>query len=209
RARSSSPTQATTACARSRRTDRSRRSTSSPRQASLRTLPLRTTTRLPTRTRSRVTTRTSPRTATRISSWTATRTRQRTPRRRSSFQNPRASPRRATVFSTSPNSTARASCRSRPTARPDASPPPREVLPRIPSETFGDTFPWPLDPQTKWHEVSATMGEVRGAYDSSDSRDHLHAGLDVFGLYGQTVRAVREEKISSPLPNWGFGTLNE
>ncbi|PYS95419.1 MAG: hypothetical protein DMF65_14185, partial [Acidobacteria bacterium] len=85
----------------------------------------------------------------------------------------------------------------------------REVLPRIPTETFGDTFPWPLDPQTKWHEVSATMGEVRGAYDSSDSRDHLHAGLDVFGVYGQTVRAVREEKISSPLPNWGFGTLNE
>src|SRR5205814_1037136 len=89
------------------------------------------------------------------------------------------------------------------------SPSPREVLPRIPSETFGDPFPWPLDPQTKWHAVSAAMGELRGAYAASDSRDHLHAGLDVFGTYGQTVRAVREEKISSPLPNWGFGTLNE
>lgn len=84
-----------------------------------------------------------------------------------------------------------------------------EVLPRIGVGEFADPFPWPLDPQTKWHEVSATMGEVRGAYDSTDSRDHLHAGLDVFGVYGQTVRAVREEKIAGPLANFGFDTLNE
>jgi sugar lactone lactonase YvrE len=87
--------------------------------------------------------------------------------------------------------------------------PSNEVLPRIPVEEFANPFPWPLDPQTRWHEVSATMGEVRGAYDSTDSRDHLHAGLDVFGVYGQTVRAVREEKVTSPLPNFGFDTLNE
>jgi sugar lactone lactonase YvrE len=84
-----------------------------------------------------------------------------------------------------------------------------EVLPRISAGDFADPFPWPLDPQTKWHEVSATMGEVRGAYDTTDSRDHLHAGLDVFGVYGQTVRAVRDEKVTSPLPNFGFDTLNE
>jgi sugar lactone lactonase YvrE len=84
-----------------------------------------------------------------------------------------------------------------------------EVLPRIPVEEFGDTFPWPLDPQRAWHEVAATIGEVRGAYGTDDSRDHLHSGLDVFGVYGQTVRAVREEKVTSPLPNWGFGGLNE
>jgi hypothetical protein len=53
------------------------------------------------------------------------------------------------------------------------------------------------------------MGEVRGAYGTDDSRDHLHSGVDVFGLYGQTVRVVREEKVASPLPNWGFGGLNE
>ena len=53
------------------------------------------------------------------------------------------------------------------------------------------------------------MGEVRGAYDSADSRDHLHSGVDVFGVYGQTVRAVLEEKVTSPLAGWGFGTLNE
>jgi sugar lactone lactonase YvrE len=84
-----------------------------------------------------------------------------------------------------------------------------QVLPRISAGEFAEPFPWPLDPQTKWHEVSATMGEVRGAYDSTDSRDHLHAGLDVFGVYGQTVRAVRDEKVTSPLPNFGFDTLNE
>jgi glucose/arabinose dehydrogenase len=84
-----------------------------------------------------------------------------------------------------------------------------EVFPRIPRELFGDSFPWPLDPQGSWHEVAATMGEVRGAYGTDDSRDHLHSGIDVFGTYGQTVRAVREEKITSPLCNWGFGGLNE
>jgi sugar lactone lactonase YvrE len=86
---------------------------------------------------------------------------------------------------------------------------PAGVLPRIPREMFGDTFPWPLDPQGSWHEVAATMGEVRGSYDTDDSRHHLHSGIDVFGTYGQTVRAVREEKVTSPLCNWGFGGLNE
>jgi hypothetical protein len=53
------------------------------------------------------------------------------------------------------------------------------------------------------------MGEVRGSYDTTDSRHHLHSGVDVFGVYGETVRAVREEKVASPLSNWGFGGLNE
>jgi hypothetical protein len=94
-------------------------------------------------------------------------------------------------------------------ASPPSPSPESEVLPRIPRELFGDTFPWPLDPQRSWHEVAATMGEVRGAYGTDDSRDHLHSGIDVFGTYGQTVRAVREEKVTSPLCNWGFGSLNE
>ena len=84
-----------------------------------------------------------------------------------------------------------------------------DVLPRIPPESFGAPFPWPLDPQNSWHEVAATLGEVRGSYDTDDSRHHLHSGLDVFGVYGQTVRAVRDEKVTGPLANWGFGTLNE
>lgn len=92
-------------------------------------------------------------------------------------------------------------------AQPDTSQ--TEVLPRINVESLGAPFPWPLDPQGAWHEVTATMGEARGSYDTTDSRHHLHSGMDVFGVYGQTVRAVREEKVTSPLANWGFGTLNE
>ena len=68
---------------------------------------------------------------------------------------------------------------------------------------------WPLDPQQRPHEVVATLGEVRGSFDSTDSRDHLHSGLDVFGAYGDVARAVRSEKVVSPLGNWGFGELNE
>ena len=92
-------------------------------------------------------------------------------------------------------------------ARPSPAPP----LPRIDVEGIaaGKPFPWPLDPQFQLHEVAATLGEVRGSYDTDDGRHHLHSGLDVFGVYGQTVRAVREEKVSAPLANWGFGGLNE
>ena len=68
---------------------------------------------------------------------------------------------------------------------------------------------WPVDPQESPHEVVATIGEVRGSFDSNDSRHHLHSGLDVFGAYNSTVRAVRSEKVTSPLPNWAFGSINE
>jgi sugar lactone lactonase YvrE len=85
-----------------------------------------------------------------------------------------------------------------------------EQLPRLTPETLGQqNLRWPFDPQDRPHEVVATMGEVRGSYDSTDSRDHLHSGLDVFGPYGEIVKAIRSEKVSSPLPNWGFGELSE
>jgi len=83
-------------------------------------------------------------------------------------------------------------------------------VPRISNEVLGqNALIWPLDPQNQPHEVVATVGEVRGAFNSTDSRDHLHSGLDVFGAYGSVVRAVRAEKVTSPWPNWGFDTLNE
>jgi hypothetical protein len=86
----------------------------------------------------------------------------------------------------------------------------RETLPRLSADVLGiKSLPWPLDPQDRWHEVAATMGEVRGSYDTSDSRHHLHSGIDIFGTYGQTVRAVHDEKVESPLTNWGHGELNE
>ncbi len=82
--------------------------------------------------------------------------------------------------------------------------------PRLTNETLRQQqLIWPVAPQESPHEVVATMGEVRGSFDSTDSRHHLHSGLDVFGAYGDTVRAVRSEKVISPLANWGFGSLNE
>ena len=85
-----------------------------------------------------------------------------------------------------------------------------DPLPRLTNETLGQqSLIWPVDPQNSPHEVVATVGEVRGSFDSTDSRDHLHSGLDVFGAYGDTVRAIRAEKVTSPLPNWGFASLNE
>jgi sugar lactone lactonase YvrE len=87
---------------------------------------------------------------------------------------------------------------------------PGEPLPRLNGATLGEqSLPWPVDPQQIPHEVVATIGEVRGSFDSTDSRDHLHSGLDVFGTYGEVVRAVRSEKVVSPLANWGFAGLNE
>jgi sugar lactone lactonase YvrE len=87
---------------------------------------------------------------------------------------------------------------------------PVDPLPKLTNETLGQqSLIWPVDPQQSPHEVVATMGEVRGSFDSDDSRHHLHSGLDVFGAYGETVRAVRSEKVVSPQPNWGFDSLNE
>jgi len=85
-----------------------------------------------------------------------------------------------------------------------------EPLPRLTKETLGlQSLEWPLEPQQHPHEVVATIGEVRGRFNSTDSRDHLHSGLDVFGAYGDTVRAIRAEKVTSPVSNWAFADLNE
>jgi DNA-binding beta-propeller fold protein YncE len=83
-------------------------------------------------------------------------------------------------------------------------------IPRLGAATLGvEKLPWPLDPQDRPHEVTATMGEVRGAYDTADQRHHLHSGIDIFGGLGATVRAVFDDKVSGPLPAWGFNELHE
>jgi len=85
-----------------------------------------------------------------------------------------------------------------------------ESLPRLTSQTLGEeSLLWPLLPQHKPHEVIATLGEVRGSFNSTDSRDHLHSGLDVGGAFGEVVRAVRSEKVTGPLANWGLDNLSE
>lgn len=87
---------------------------------------------------------------------------------------------------------------------------PVDPRPNLTNETLRQqSLLWPVDPQQSPHEVVATMGEVRGSFDSNDSRHHLHSGLDVFGAYGDVVRAVRSEKVTTPLSNWGFDSLNE
>jgi sugar lactone lactonase YvrE len=69
-------------------------------------------------------------------------------------------------------------------------------------------FPWPLQPQSGWHEIVGTMGEVRGNY-KGESRDHFHNGLDVQGDMGTPVLAILAEKVSSPIPNWAYGDIGE
>lgn len=63
---------------------------------------------------------------------------------------------------------------------------------------------WPLAPQDGWHEVVGTLGEVRGTF-QGESRHHLHGGFDVRGDVGQTVLAIAEGKISSPIAAWSLG----
>ncbi len=80
---------------------------------------------------------------------------------------------------------------------------------RLTAEVLGvRRFPWPLAPQEAWHEMAATMGEVRGSYDG-EARDHLHSGVDVRGADGELVRAVVDEKVRDPLAAWGFNQLHE
>ena len=69
-------------------------------------------------------------------------------------------------------------------------------------------FPWPVRPQQRWHEVVGVVGEVRGSYDG-ESRHHFHNGLDVQAAMGEPVLAVADEKVSNPVPNWGFGGVGE
>ncbi|KAF1721759.1 gluconolaconase [Pseudoxanthomonas wuyuanensis] len=67
---------------------------------------------------------------------------------------------------------------------------------------------WPLRPQTGWHEVVGTLGEVRGNY-QRENRDHLHSGLDIRGDVGAEVLAIADGKVSSPSASWGLGELGE
>ncbi|HSE21629.1 MAG TPA: NHL repeat-containing protein [Pyrinomonadaceae bacterium] len=99
---------------------------------------------------------------------------------------------------------------SRPVSPDPSQAPPERLIPTLTSETLHQqNLLWPFSPQDSPHEVVATMGEVRGSYDSTDGRDHLHSGLDIFGPYGEVARSVRSEKVSSPISNWGFGNLGE
>jgi len=91
----------------------------------------------------------------------------------------------------------------------DASPIPVALAaPAAPDLVGKPVFPWPVGPQFGWHEVVGDMGEIRGNYDG-ESRDHLHAGLDISAPVGETVLASADETVRDPLPNWDVEGLSE
>jgi len=91
----------------------------------------------------------------------------------------------------------------------DTAPIPAAIAePSLPALTRAPLFPWPVRPQTGWHEVVGDMGEVRGNY-TGESRDHLHAGLDISAPPGETVVASADERVRDPLPNWDVEGLSE
>jgi sugar lactone lactonase YvrE len=84
------------------------------------------------------------------------------------------------------------------------------TVPRLNSELLGvgQTLPWPVNPQDRWHEIAGVFGEARGA-PGGIALDHLHSGVDVRGQMGEAAMSVLDEKVSSPIPNWDFDSSNE
>lgn len=68
---------------------------------------------------------------------------------------------------------------------------------------------WPYDPPERTREIAATFGEIRGELSADDKDAWFHNGLDIPGAYGETVRAVRRERILNPLPVEDVGTARE
>jgi sugar lactone lactonase YvrE len=85
-----------------------------------------------------------------------------------------------------------------------------ERIPRLDGSVLNVTppFPWPVAPQNQWHEVAGVVGEARGNFNGT-ALDHLHAGLDVRGVMGEPCLSVYDEKVTDPLPNWGFEGTGE
>jgi len=93
--------------------------------------------------------------------------------------------------------------------RAEAAPLPTAIsAPQMPSLVRTRVFPWPVKPQSSWHEVVGDLGEVRGNY-QGESRDHLHAGLDISAPPGETVLATADETVRDPLPTWDLDGLAE
>lgn len=68
---------------------------------------------------------------------------------------------------------------------------------------------WPYDPPDRTREIAATFGEIRGELTASNKEAYFHNGLDIPGAYGETARAVREERILRPLAVEDVGTSRE
>jgi hypothetical protein len=68
---------------------------------------------------------------------------------------------------------------------------------------------WPYDPPDRPREIAATFGEIRGELTTTNAEAYFHNGLDIPGAYGETARAVREERILRPLAVEDVGTTRE
>jgi sugar lactone lactonase YvrE len=68
---------------------------------------------------------------------------------------------------------------------------------------------WPYDPPDRAREIAATFGEIRGELTATNKEAYFHNGLDIPGAYGETARAVREERILRPLSVEDVGTSRE
>jgi DNA-binding beta-propeller fold protein YncE len=68
---------------------------------------------------------------------------------------------------------------------------------------------WPYAPPERPREIAATFGEIRGELYEDDKEAWFHNGLDIPGAYGETVRAVRQERILNPLAVEDVGTTRE
>ncbi len=71
------------------------------------------------------------------------------------------------------------------------------------------TARWPYDPPERRREIAATFGEIRGELTESDKQAWFHNGLDIPGTYGETVYAVRSERVRDPLSIDDVGTARE
>ncbi|MDH3494038.1 MAG: hypothetical protein OEM82_10840 [Acidobacteriota bacterium] len=76
---------------------------------------------------------------------------------------------------------------------------------------FKKTAPgrWPYTPPSRKREIAGTLGEIRGEIEKRGDTAWFHNGLDIVGGYGETARAVRDEKILRPLAVAEFGTTRE
>lgn len=68
---------------------------------------------------------------------------------------------------------------------------------------------WPYTPPERKREIAATFGEIRGELTADDKEAWFHNGLDIPGGYGETVHAVRSERVLRPLPVDDVSTTRE
>ncbi len=67
---------------------------------------------------------------------------------------------------------------------------------------------WPFQPPEARREIAGTFGEIRGAR-QVEGEAWFHNGLDIPGAYGETVHALKGERVTQPLAVEGFNTTRE